>query len=80
MIATNQVKPHMQVVCSDDIELGKVDHIDAKGIKLTKDASGQHHFIPLAWVKSVDDKVHVDRRGEDVMKSWSTSPITGEAE
>lgn len=80
MINASQIKPHMPVVGTNDVELGKVDHVDGKCLKLTKDATGQHHYIPLAWVKNVDEKVHVDRAREDVMKSWSTSPITGDAE
>jgi len=43
-------------------------------IKLKKDKQGQHHYIPLSWVTKVDDKVHVDRPGDQAMKEWSTSP------
>ena len=43
-------------------------------IKLSKDANGRHHYIPLTWVTSVDDKVHIDRPGEQAMKEWSTTP------
>ena len=42
--------------------------------KYAKDASGQHHYIPLTWVTSVDDKVHVDRPGDQAMREWTTSP------
>lgn len=79
MIDTNQIKPHMPVVCSEDGQFAKVDHVEGKSLKLAKDDSGQHHYIPLAWVKTVDDKVHVDRPGDQVMKSWTTSP-GGDAE
>jgi hypothetical protein len=41
-------------------------------IKLAKDDKGQHHYIPMKWVTSVDDKVHVDRPGTQAMKEWST--------
>lgn len=43
-------------------------------IKLKNDASGQHHYIPVSWVKAVDDKIHVDRPGEQAMREWTTSP------
>ncbi|MBS2015095.1 MAG: DUF2171 domain-containing protein [Deltaproteobacteria bacterium] len=79
MVNTSQIKPHMSVVCSNDKEFAKVDHVEGKSLKLTKDASGQHHYIPLDWVKTVDDKVHVDRPGDQVMKAWTTSP-GGDAE
>lgn len=69
-----QIKPHMAVVCSKDKQFATVDHIQGQQVKLTKDASGQHHFIPLSWVKTVDDKVHIDRPGDQAMKEWSTQP------
>lgn len=79
MIDKNQIKPHMPVVCSNDQQFAQVDHIEGNSLKLTKDDKGQHHFIPLDWVKSVDDKVHVDRPGDEVKKTWTTAP-GGDAE
>lgn len=73
--AQDLIKPHMPVVCSENGQFATVDHVEGTElIKLTKDKSGQHHFIPLAWVTSVDDKVHVDRPGDQAMREWSTSP------
>jgi len=69
-----QIKPHMPVVCSENGQFAVVDHVDGKNLKLSKDKAGQHHYIPLDWVKSVDDKVHIDRTGEQAMKDWSTKP------
>ena len=75
MINSTQIKPHTPVVCSNDKQFAIVDHMEGDAmIKLAKDASGQHHYIPLSWVKSVDDKVHVDRPGQQAMKEWSTTP------
>jgi hypothetical protein len=48
--------------------------VGQNAIKLTKDGSGEHHFIPMSWVTSVDDKVHVDRPGDQAMREWSTTP------
>ena len=74
MITANQIKPNTPVVCSNNGQFGVVDHMEGTDmIKLTKDANGKHHFIPLKWVKTVDDKVHVDRPGEQAMKEWSDS-------
>jgi hypothetical protein len=73
--AQNLIKPHMPVVCSEDGQFATVDHLEGTDmIKLAKDKSGQHHYIPLAWVTSVDDKVHVDRPGDQAMREWSTTP------
>ena len=74
MIQANEVKPDMPVVCSKDGQFAIVDHmVGTDTIQLKKDPKGQHHFIPLSWVKSVDGKVHVDRSGDQAMKDWSTS-------
>ncbi|HEX3773745.1 MAG TPA: DUF2171 domain-containing protein [Polyangiaceae bacterium] len=74
MLNTNDIKPHMPVVCSKNKQFATVDHVEGdKAIKLTRDASGQHHFIPMSWVTTVDDKVHVDRPGDQAMREWSTS-------
>ena len=73
--AKDLIKPHMPVVCSENGQFATVDHIEGTDqIKLTRDKSGQHHFIPLTWVVSVDDKVHIDRPGDQAMKEWSTQP------
>jgi hypothetical protein len=71
--AKGLIKPHMPVVCSLNKQFGTVDHIEGTDqIKLTKDDTGKHHFIPLDWVTSVDDKVHVDRPGAQAMQEWKT--------
>lgn len=73
--AKDLIKPRMPVVCSDDGQFATVDHIEGHGsIKLAKDDTGQHYYIPLEWVTSVDDKVHIDRPGPQAMKEWTTSP------
>ena len=75
---TQKIKEDMPVVCSDNGQFAMVDHLDAgDSIKLKKDQSGQHHWIPASWVTSVDDKVHVDRPGDQAMKEWMSSPPAG---
>lgn len=72
MINISQIKPKLPVVCSEGGQFAVVDHMQGKEtIKLQKDKTGTHHFIPLSWVTSVDDKVHIDRPGEQAMKEWS---------
>lgn len=70
----SQIREHMPVVCSDNVQFGVVDRVEGDSIKLTKDDSGQHHYIPASWVTRVDDKVHIDRPGKQAMKEWTTSP------
>lgn len=72
MINASQIKPHLAVVCSDDAQFAIVDHMEgADTIKLAKDDKGRHHYIPMKWVTSVDDKVHIDRPGAQAMKEWT---------
>ena len=74
MLNTNAIKPHMPVVCSKNKQFATVDHVEGQdALKLSKDESGQHHFIPLDWVTAVDDKVHIDRPGTQAMQEWTTS-------
>ena len=76
----SQIKAHMPVVCSENGQFAVVDHMEGSdSIKLAKDDKGQHHYIPLSWVRSVDDKVHIDRTGDQAMRDWATQapPVNG---
>ena len=65
----------MAVVCSENGQFATVDHLEGSDeIKLTRDKNGHHHYIPVSWITSVDDKVHVDRSGDQAMKEWRTEP------
>ena len=69
------IRDNMPVVCSDNGQLAVVDHLEGTDtIKLARDAEGEHHYIPLTWVTSVDDKIHIDRPGAQAMRDWSTTP------
>ncbi len=73
MINTQEIKPDMPVVCSNNGQFATVDHLEGKdSIKLKKDKNGKHHFIPTSWVKSIDQKIHIDRPGDQAMKEWRT--------
>lgn len=66
------IREHMDVVGSDGAPVGVVDHVQGSEIKLTKgsDKSGQHHFIPLDWVQTVDNKVHLSKAARDAKAQW----------
>jgi len=74
MIKIGDIKPHMPVVCSEGGQFAVVDHVesDNRTIKLAKDDSGKHHFIPMAWVTSIDNAVHIDRPGQRAMREWTS--------
>ena len=61
MVQSSQVNPHMEVVGSDGVHVGTVDHVDGDRIKLQRkdSADGVHHYLPLSSVASVDAKVHL---------------------
>ena len=81
MTDVSQIKPHMPVICSTQEVCGMVDHVEGRTLKLTRDESGQHHFIPLGWIDHVDgDTVHLARTADEVMTNWSTLPPRGDAE
>lgn len=75
MVDASQIKPNTPVVCSKNGQFAVVDHMEGSDlIKLNKDEQGQHHYIPLSWVKSVDQHVHIDRTGDQAMREWTTEP------
>ena len=70
-----RIKEHMPVVGMDDAQVGLVDDADdPTAIKLTKDEQGQHHWIPMTWVRGIDDKVHLDRPAQEARQDWLSSP------
>ena len=72
MIRTEQIQPHMQVVGNDGEFIGVVDGIDGDELRLTKNDApdGKHHFLPLATVEAVDDRVHLNRTSNRAMAEW----------
>ena len=76
MINIDEIKPEMPVICSQNGQFAVVDHMEGtNAIKLNKDHSGQHHYIPLTWVTStVHGKIKIDRPGDQAMQQWSTVP------
>ena len=76
MVAPMMIKEHMEVLGSDGVHVGTVDHLEGQDqMKLTKtdtDADGEHHFIPLAWVDRVDKHVHLKQSGAEAKARWKT--------
>ena len=74
-VSSSQIKEHMPVVGSDQTQVGLVDHMQGeKWIKLAKGNGPTHHYIPLDWVKSVDQKVHLSKSSTETTQQWSTEP------
>ena len=71
MINPSQIQKHMDVVSSRNEPLGSVDHIEGSEVKLVRDVLGQHHLVPIAWIESIDDKIHLTRSAEEVERLWA---------
>jgi len=57
MANASQIREHMEVIGSDGQHVGTVDKVEGDRIKLTKndpEAQGQHRYIPLDAVASVE--------------------------
>ncbi|SEJ61823.1 hypothetical protein SAMN04488058_11230 [Deinococcus reticulitermitis] len=79
MTLKDQIREHMPILCADGQSHGEVDHLDGDYIKVTKDAQGQHHWLPLSAVDHVDEHVHLNLGHEQVRKQWlSTDPHSGQ--
>jgi hypothetical protein len=73
--STADIREHMDVMGSCGNKLGRVDHVEADSIKLTKNDSpdGMHHFIPLSWVQKVDDRVHLSKNCGEAAREWRSA-------
>lgn len=72
MTDSKNIREHMDVIGSCGNRLGEVDRVEGGSIKLTKDSSqdGQHHFLPMDWIESVDDKVHLNKDCGEARREW----------
>jgi hypothetical protein len=75
MVDATQIKEHAEVVGSDGAHVGTVDHMDGSNrVKLTRrdpNAGGEHHYIPLEWVESVEgDRVRLNKTGAEAQAQW----------
>ena len=73
----SQIKEHMDVVGSDDQHIGTVDHLDGQRIKLTRKdsgAGGEHHYVELNKVSSVEDgRIRLACTAEQARESWGAA-------
>ena len=72
MIRADQIKEHMEIVGNDGEHVGIIDRVEHGEIRLTNRDSkdGLHHFLPLATVEYVDDRVHLNRSSIRAMVEW----------
>lgn len=71
--STAPILEHMDVIASDGMKVGTVDHMEGTNqIKLAKNSSpdGQHHYVPVAWVDHVDAHVHLNKSSVETRAGW----------
>jgi hypothetical protein len=77
MVQASQIRNQMQIVGSDGQQLGSVEQVDGTSrIKFAPKgtASRGDHFIPLAWVASVDGQtVRLSKSSHDVQQELERS-------
>ncbi len=76
MIQATSIKDGMKVLCKDGNVVGTVDHMekDGKTVKLTRDAAGAHHWLPLEAIAAIDAKgAHLKTSADDAKKAWKAS-------
>jgi hypothetical protein len=73
-----KIAEHMEVVGSDGGHVGTVDHLDGQRIKLTRtdpEAGGEHHFIHVDSIASVEDKVRLNRTAAEAKDEWGVESV-----
>jgi len=77
MVDATQIGEHMEVVGSDGGHVGVVDKVEGERIKLTRkdpQAGGQHHYLPLSAVDSVNGNVRLSMASDEAMRQWQAEP------
>ena len=77
MVQASQIRNQMHIVGSDGQQLGSVEQVDGSSrIKFAPKtgARGGDHFIPLAWVASVEGQtVRLSKSSHDVQQELERS-------
>jgi len=76
MIDAADIKSDMPVTTAQAEHVAVVDHLVSDDIiKLKKDDSGTHHFIPVSWVVSTEGGiVKTNRTLEQITHEWTEIP------
>ncbi len=75
----HSIQHHMGIRGQDGQDVGQVDHVEGDYIKVTRDADGQHHWIPDSLIARVDQYVHLNITAEEAAQQWrSDDPNAGQ--
>lgn len=64
------IREHMPVLDNGGHQVGIVDDLEGERLKLTRDDTNRHHWIPLEWIDRVDENVHLKLAGDEVVRQW----------
>lgn len=73
MVESDKIEPNMEIVGNDGRFIGVVDGIENDiELRLRRDDSkiSIRHFLPLATVERVDNRVHLNRSSIRAMAEW----------
>jgi hypothetical protein len=72
------IQEHMRVVGSDGQQVGTVDKLEGEQVKLTRDADGQHHYLPADAIQGVTDgTVRLTMTAAEAKRSWQAEGSGG---
>ena len=69
-----EVQDNMEVVGSDGVHVGTVDHLDGERIKLKKidpAAGGEHHYLTVDMIRSVAGKIMLAMTAAEAKSRWT---------
>ena len=79
MVDAGSIQEHAEVVGSDGQHVGTVDHVQGDRLKLTRTdpaAGGEHHFIHLDSVASVEGgTVRLNRTAAEAKDEWGVEKV-----
>ena len=73
MLATSDIREHMEVIGSDGVHVGRVDRVEGGRIKLTRSdplAEGVHHYVDADRIERVDSHVHLNQSSSELLAQW----------
>jgi hypothetical protein len=68
----------MEVYGSCGGRVGTVNQVHGQVLRLGRDgpdAGGKHHYIPVQWVQTVGDAIHLGKTCDEVTHLWGKEPV-----
>jgi hypothetical protein len=83
MINASEIRERMEVIGSDGQPVGTVDKVEGNRIKLTKSdpaAQGQHHYLPLDAIGSIEgNAIRLRQTSQEAKRQWQGGGGAGQS-